>query len=487
MAERGAARLVGWIGWAGLDALGRLALLTGSTIVFSRLITPHDFGLSALVLAIVTVGALFVGAPFEEALAQRRQLRRRHLGAALGVSLALGIGLVMAALAGGQGLARWLGEPDLALLLPVAMASVLVSGHGDILTALARRLRRFNDIAFATLMGHVIGIALAIGVALAGYGVWALIAQRLLVVAARAALLHWCLGFALRPVWAPAELKGMGRFAGFSFLSRLTENLSYLAFNSIVQVFYGTAVLGQVNMAMRLIEPIRGAILGTGHNLAFSFFTRAASPEKLSQRARSVASEAALVTVPMFVGLAVVAPVLVPLVAGPGWEGAVDIAVCLALASALAVPVGPFYTAFSAAGRPEHSFISLVAGFASVLVVMIGFSSMGPLSVGLARLAGDAMRALLALLLPSGELRLTPFQRLDALAPAWMIAAAMGLFTQSAGTLLAPESRLASLALLILAGAALYGIFVLVLQRRVLATLAGRFNLRIPGLKGTGP
>lgn len=253
----GQGRLIGWIGWAGLDAIGRLALLTGSTIVFSRLLAPRDFGVTALVLTLVAVAAVFVGSPFEEALAQRRGVRMAHLRAALGASWAIGAVILAASIPLGHALAEHYGEPEFRSLLPVAMASVFFSGHSDIVTALARRLRRFNDVAYATLVGHVVGVGVALAIGLAGYGLWALIAQRLMVVVARAVILQWRIGFLVTPSWAPALVREFGRFAGFSFMARLAENLTYLAFNNLVQIFYGVAALGQVNMAMRLIEPIR--------------------------------------------------------------------------------------------------------------------------------------------------------------------------------------------------------------------------------------
>ena len=116
-------RLIGWIGWAGLDAMGRLALLTGSTIVFSRLLAPRDFGVTALVLTLVAVAAVFVGSPFEEALAQRRGVRMAHLRAALGASWAIGAVILAASIPAGHALAEQYGEPEFRSLLPVAMAS----------------------------------------------------------------------------------------------------------------------------------------------------------------------------------------------------------------------------------------------------------------------------------------------------------------------------------------------------------------------------
>ena len=40
--------------------------------------------------------------------------------------------------------------------------------------------------------------------------------------------------------------------------------------NYLEGAFYGLTVLGCVKMAMRLIEPLRGAMIGSGHNIAGS-------------------------------------------------------------------------------------------------------------------------------------------------------------------------------------------------------------------------
>jgi O-antigen/teichoic acid export membrane protein len=472
----GQGRLIGWIGWAGLDAIGRLALLTGSTIVFSRLLAPRDFGVTALVLTLVAVAAVFVGSPFEEALAQRRGVRMAHLRAALGASWAIGAVILAASIPLGHALAEHYGEPEFRSLLPVAMASVFFSGHSDIVTALARRLRRFNDVAYATLVGHVVGVGVALAIGLAGYGLWALIAQRLMVVVARAVILQWRIGFLVTPSWAPALVREFGRFAGFSFMARLAENLTYLAFNNLVQIFYGVAALGQVNMAMRLIEPIRGAITATGHNLAFSYFARAGDAARRRARAVSVVSQSAFVTAPVFVGLAAVAPVLLPVVAGPGWDEAVGIAVCLSLASALAAPAGLVYTSFSAGGRPEYSLISLVLGFVAIVVTLASATALGPISVGLSRVAGDLARAGVAVLASPEGLDWSRRSRLAALWPAWTCAAAMGAVVTLWTPALPSPAPLTHLAQMIIVGVVVYGALLALFARPVFDVISGHLG-----------
>lgn len=435
---KGAPPLLGWLGWAGLDAIGRLTLLTGSTIAFTRLVSPRDFGVAALTLTIVTTAAIFVGAPFEEALAQRRHLRKAHLNAALGASMAIGVVILIATALLAPLLGEYYGDARIGWLLPAAMTQIFFSGHSDVATALARRLRRFNDVAYATLCGHVVGVALSLGAAFAGYGLLGLVMQRPLIMLARAIVLQRRLPHIITPSWSPAHAKAFGRFAGMSFMARLIENLSYLCFNNVVGAFYGLDVLGQFNMAMRLIEPIRGAVTGTGHNLAFSFFARSGyDPARLRPLAEQVVGQAALVTAPAFVGLAALAPFLLPLVAGPGWNGASQIAICLSLGAALAAPAGLVFTAFSAAGHPEKSVQSLALGVVGSLAALVAFAPLGPLSVGLSRVAGDLVRAGFAILAPSGALDWSRAARARTLRTAWILSTAMGAVVLSSWGLVA--------------------------------------------------
>ncbi len=463
-------RILGWLGWAGADAIGRLALLTGSTALFSRLLTPRDFGLTALALTFVAVGAVFVGMPFEEALAQRKHLRRIHLSAALGVSFVIG-GVVMVVATGlGWGLARLYGEPEFAWMMPAAMVSVFFSGHTAILIALARRLRRFNDVAQASLLGHVFGVAVSLVLGWAGAGPWALIANRVLIFVGVDLALQWRLGFLVLPRWSPRHVDGFGRFAGISFLDRLADNLTYLLFNNVVEAIYGATTLGYVNMAMRVVEPIRGAVNATGHNLAFSFFAPVAGDRRrLAAMAEAVIGQSSLVVAPMFCGLAAVTPVLLPLLAGPGWDQAIGVAVCLSIGCALAAPPRLIFTALSAAAKPEYALASTTASLVATLIALVALAPLGPLSVGLARIIGDAARLVTALSLTSPAMAWSRLDRCRTLAPSFALSLAMALVVARLGEW-APLGRpLPWLILMVAAGVAVYAMLLALFARPFLA------------------
>ena len=466
-------RLLGWISWAGIDAAGRLLLLSGSTIVLSRVSSPRDFGVAALVLTIVAVASVFVGAPFEEALTQLPRLRSRHISAALAASWLVGAALFAGALVAAAPLARLYDAAEIRILLPAAMVSIFFSGHSDIVAALARRRRRFNELAYATLAGHVIGVGLSLLIAGFGYGLWALIAQRVLTVIARAFILQWRIGFLIFPRWLPAQLSELSRYASISFLARLTDSVTYLVFNNLVQALFGVLELGQVNMAMRLIEPIRSAITATGHNLAFSFFARASrEPARLRQMCDHVITHSAFAVTPVFVGLAAVAPVLLPIVAGPGWHGAVVVTIWLSLAGAISAPSGLIFTALSAKGRPELNLLSFLVSFAATVVVLVGAAALGPVSVGLSRVAGDGVRAALAIGISAGGWEWPRRARMAALLPAWRLSAAMGLIVATLDAWLPGGPTFARLAILIGAGIVAYALLMAAFARPAFEIIA---------------
>lgn len=458
MTARSSARTVlGWIGWAGGDAVGRLILLSASTIVLSRLIPAEEFGISAIVLTMSAAAALLVGAPFEEALVQKKVLRGAHLRTAFGFSMLVALALIALSLVGGPLLAGAYASPEMAMLLPLSMLSVAFSGHGDLATALARRRHRFNDIAASNLISHAVGVPVSIAMALAGAGVWSLIVMRLVIVVVRSLCLQWQLRFPLMPQLSLSHLAALGRFASISFLDRFADNLNYLLFNNIVGSFFGLSALGQLNMAMRIVEPLRGAIVATSHNIVFSHFKRVAQTAKaaIAERDRVIAL-LAFVTATSFAGLAAIMPALVPVVSGPGWETATDIAICLSLGAAVLMPARPIFTALSAGNRPEFSLVSSLTGLAVTFLLLVAMKDSPPYVIGAARLIGDSWQALFALLAPIGKPdRWTSGERLRLLAPAWATAAVMALATGAFAVTVQPFGNILALCAAIPIGAAI--------------------------------
>jgi O-antigen/teichoic acid export membrane protein len=372
-----------WIGASAADVALRLTAQLASTVVLARILAPEEFGIALMVLSITALIGAFVGAPFEEALAQRKRLTTGHIRASLFASLSLTVAAVALTVLLAPLIAKAAGAPSLSLWLPVAVAFLICEGPSSIARALSRRYFRFVELAACQSTSVVIASAAAIFGALAGWGVLALVLQRMLPIALYPILaisVAWWRRRALptAPEWHGRRFNELFRFSALHQTEVGIYYLTPVALTFLVNAYFGTAVLGQLNIALRLVEPVRTAITGIGHNLAFSLLVRMQDdPRRLVIAAGAVASNVGTIAVPAFLGIGVTTPVLLPLLVGPGWEDAIPVAQLLCAAGAVFVPFSYYFTGYSSLGRPEYGVLAMLAGLLVMVVALDGAARLG--------------------------------------------------------------------------------------------------------------
>jgi O-antigen/teichoic acid export membrane protein len=373
------ARLGRWIGQSVVDSAGRLVLQIGSTAILARTLPPETFGAMAVAWSVVMVPFVLVSAPFEEAIVQRPVLRRTHLRAAL--ALSLGFGLVLAAVVAAVALAL---PPVLSggvgALVALGALAIPLGAFRAVQTGLARRHGRFGAIAGANLLSSALGILVATGLVLLGWGAPALILLQVithLTFPVLLALLH-------RPPPMP-WLHG-------------AQALTIAVFNALAGSLFGLTVLGWLNMALRVVEPLRGVAMAVAHNISFSHFSRMRGPG--DHLARAVAEGmvgTAALTTPAFLGILATATPLLALVAGSGWEVSALLVVFWALSAALRLPQQLIFSGLAAVGRPEYALWSNLLFLGAVLALVFLSRDQGALGLGIAQLGAVGLESVFAL------------------------------------------------------------------------------------------
>lgn len=426
-----ASRLLSWLSGAAADAAGRLVLQVAVTAALARLIAPESFGAAALALSLITlIVTIAGGVPFEEALVQRRRLRRAHLESALAASWLVSVGFTAAIIAARDVIAAALDAPELGDLLVGACVLLYANAVTVTLTALARRRRRFNTMARASLLAHISGACAAVAIAVLAprAGAWAIINFRITTVIVQGVILAASLGVIIPPRLNVARLRELSSFARISLGARFVENFSYFLLNYGVGATLGLSALGQVNMAMRIVEPIRGAFNTIAHNLAYpSLVSAARQVDALPARVGDVAAVTSLIAVPMFLGVAAVSPTLVPLLAGPGWEEAIAIAILMALGAAVVAVVQGLNTATLVIGRPALNLQRRVVGVVAMACVLLACAPLGPIAAGCARVAADTAEAAWTALVSGRAVGVGLGQITGAVAGVWLCAGAMAV------------------------------------------------------------
>jgi PST family polysaccharide transporter len=443
--------------WQGTSYLfGKLSVLV-STLVLARLLVPEQFGLVAIAMVFVS----YADSISDAGVAQALVYLPRTIGnarAALLCAVTSGMLLLAAAVFGAPLIAALFDEPDAAPLIRLLGISLLASGIASVPEALLRRELQFRRIGSAAMLRAVAVASVSIVLAATGAGavslVWGTIAGSVTY-----ALTTWAFARPDVQLWRArwTEVRAVVGYglpaAGGILLSALIFNIDYL----IVGRALGAESLGLYTMAFRMPELLIINVFFVVSSVTFPLYSRARSePDRLRRGYLSSVRLQATYGVCAGVGVAAVAPVLVPVLLGSRWEPAVGALVALALYAALRSLGAGANDLYKAMGRPGLSVgISLIrlAVLVPTLVIATrwGFTGVAWAQVGAA--------ALFVVLMQSVALRVIGARWPDllrALAPAAAGGTAAGVAALAVVRLL-PGPDAVVLAAGVLAGAAAGG------------------------------
>lgn len=318
--------------WSAVESFGQVALSFVTFLVLAWLLQPKDFGLVALAGVFVFFLNYLGQQGFPDAIVQRPNLEAGHFDAAfwsgMAVSLAL-MGVCWAA-------AGWLGaqfeEPGLGVVLPWLALAVPLNALAGVPSGILRKALRFRDLALCSLGGRMAGAAVAITLALSGYGVWSLVGQQLVGTAGLALAVSATAGWRPRLRASTQHLRDLWRFGLRVSSSQIVIAMSEQALSFLIGMLLGTVVLGYFTIAWRMVEIFRSLIASALYNVGFSVFSRLQSDVVALRRAWLPATRiSCLVGFPIGVGLAILAPQIVAILFGGKWAPSVPIAQLLAL------------------------------------------------------------------------------------------------------------------------------------------------------------
>lgn len=470
--------LLRWLTLSSVDAIGRVSLQVLGTVLFARLLLPESFGLAALTMVYVGLLSIIVAALFEEALVQRKRVRKQHFASAMGLVLMLAAGLYALVL-GGISLVPD-SDTDFSRVAPLAGVFALIlfiEGPLSIYTALARRLLRFSEIALANLIGLATGTAVGLGLALAGAGVWSLLAVpfisrlvNLLILVSRSPVSIW----PSRHIGAARELFDFGRW---NLGTRWLASLSQTVIQTLVTRFFGLDGNGYLNMAMRIIDPLRGMTMSIAHNISMSFFSRMqADPKRLRDAVAQTIADTAIVLQPIYIGLAVTAPLIIEVIAGPQWRAAGPVASILALAVAVESASGFLHTSQLAKGRSELGFAFSACDLVVTAIALTLLAPIGLVAVSFARLFSWSFDSVVVFLVSRRMYGITAGALLGPLARTTLCTGLMAVAVLAVLELLHTLPAIILLPIAIASGGLVYALAVVIFRRQALHSVINRLR-----------
>jgi O-antigen/teichoic acid export membrane protein len=469
--------------WYGATRLWGQLISWLVTLLLARLLLPQDYGLFAMALSVLALLELLQEFGLGTALIQRQALTREQINSVFWVvataSLVLTTGTFLAA----GTIASVYGEPNLAWPLRMLSLTFLLNSLSMVPYSLLTKAIDLRRRSLAEACGTTASALVALTLAWMGWGVAALVLGHL----ARALVI--CVLMTVFSGWFPGlafEREGLRSLLGFGLKvagSHLVGTGSTSLGTFVMARMLSSAAVGLYSMAESLTDAPHRLSTAVINQISLPVFAKLQSDqESLAAHFLKITKVLCVVSLPMQVGLALVAPDLIPLLLSPSWAPMILPFQVLCLQSTMVLSTITCSPLLTARGRATLLFGLSIASFACLVGGIFVGGLFGLVGVAVARLTTTLPLRLTMLVqtLREVDVPLGTFLRtLSAPAGACAVMAAVVLTIQHAGMLWG--GRLEVVVASIAGGAAAYTVALFLLDR----TLVPDLKLMARDLRGT--
>ncbi|SER91366.1 Membrane protein involved in the export of O-antigen and teichoic acid [Propionibacterium cyclohexanicum] len=341
--------------------------------ILSRILAPEAFGLVAVATALLTLTYVLSDLGLSTYVVQAPRVDEATLTTAFWVSVAGGVILSLAVLAGAAPLADLLRVPEAAPIIRSMVAIIVLITLTSVPLALLRRRMAFRLLALQSSAGALLAQISAILAAVAGLGVWALVIQLLVGQIVTSAGSWISARWRPRVEFSRADFGVMVRYGANVVGTGLVSVARSWAETGIITAGLGIRELGYWSIAQRLVQTgteLSGSAVLPVSTVAFAKVN--SSKRRLTAAHGKATAVAQTVVTPLMVFIAVSAAVLVPFVFGTEWFTSAALAPALALAAVLSFGNFVDRGLLDGAGAPGRWFVFslLVAGLSILLTAL---------------------------------------------------------------------------------------------------------------------
>lgn len=317
--------------------LSSLLIQVGSTAILSRLLTPHDFGVVAMVTAITGFANLFRDLGLSTSTIQSRELSHEQASAFFWINSATGAVLAGLTIILAPVMADFYNTPS---VQPIAFAlaiPLLFNGISVQHTALMQRSMRFKELAYNSLYSDLVGVLVSIGWALWYPSPWSVvlgaIARNIASFILLCDTLRWIPGRSASFNVIRRSLLFGGQVTSYSVIIYVARNVDRI----LIGRFYTPELLAVFNRAYTLMElPISTLQTPLNTTAMPALSALQTQPERYRSFYRQYSAILAFASFPLVAFCALFSEEIVLLFLGAQWTASVPIFRILAITSFIA-------------------------------------------------------------------------------------------------------------------------------------------------------
>lgn len=324
--------MVSGVAWSFSEKLLSMVVQMAVSIIVARQLMPEDFGVMAILTFFTSVALTIVDSGFSQTLIRKAQPTDTEYRSVLCFNVAMSLLLYVLLVALASPLATFYEQPIISDVAPVLFLVLPINSLCVVQTVMFTREFRFALLSKIVFAASLISGVVAVVMALAGCGIWSLVAQRLLMMGIKAAAFWW-----IRRWYTSerASFKTIRELSPFSLRLLATDLISAL-YNNVAQLFigkmYSTHELGFYSQAQKLKDlPVTSSVQAI-QGVTYPALSKLSDDDaKFSEAFRRILMLSSFVLFPAMLGFVAVAPEMFMLLLGERWMPTVPYFEILAL------------------------------------------------------------------------------------------------------------------------------------------------------------
>lgn len=213
------------ITWSFIDNLFSSGITFLVNLVLANLLSPAEFGVVGVTMVFVAISNALVDGGFSNALIRKLHVSEMDCQTTFVINVCVSLFLYVVLFFTSPLIAGFFNEPQLEQIIRVVALVVVFNGVSLVHRTLLIRDVDFKTQAKISVVSSVISAAVGIGMAVAGYGVWALVWQQLVRYSLNAVLLWLMRSWMPRWMFSAASFRELFGYGSKILLSSLIDTL----------------------------------------------------------------------------------------------------------------------------------------------------------------------------------------------------------------------------------------------------------------------
>lgn len=238
--------------WRFAERCGAQLVAAIVSIVLARILDPDVYGTVALISVFTTILQVFVDSGLGNALIQKKQADNLDFSTVFFTNIIFCAILYLLLFISAPAIALFYSDLSLIPYIRVLGITILISGVKNVQQAYVSKHMLFKKFFFSTLGGTITACVVGVSMAVAGFGVWALIAQQLINLSIDTCILWITVKWRPERRFSMERLKGLFRY-GWKLLASSLLDTGYRELQSLlIGRIYTSENLAYYNQGQRI-------------------------------------------------------------------------------------------------------------------------------------------------------------------------------------------------------------------------------------------